>query len=95
VSTTSLLVRPRWSHRPSGPTVSATCETKATTSWSVVRSISAIRSTFTAARASIAASAGAGTVPRRACARQTASSTSSIRPNRASSVQTAPISGRV
>ena len=44
MSTTSLLVRPRCRNRPSGPTASATCETKAMTSWSVVASISLIRS---------------------------------------------------
>ena len=53
VSTTSLLVRPRWRKRPSGPTVSATWLTNAMTSWSVVCSISAIRSTSTRARASM------------------------------------------
>ena len=60
VSTTSLLVRPRCRNRPSGPTVSATWLTKAMTSWSVVRSISAIRSTSTRARDSRASSASAG-----------------------------------
>ena len=95
VSTTSLLVSPRWRKRPSAPTVSATCDTNAMTSWSVVASISAIRSTSTAARASIAASASAGTRPRRTCARQTAISTSSIRSKRACSDQIAPISGSV
>ena len=63
--------------------VSATWLTNAMTSWSVVRSISAMRSASTRARASMAASAPAGTTPRRACARVTASSTSSIRSNRA------------
>src|SRR5450756_467355 len=55
VSTTSLLVRPRWRKRPSGPTDSATWLTNAITSWSVVFSISAIRSTSTRARLAIAA----------------------------------------
>ena len=66
MSTTSLLVSPRWRYRPSGPIVSATWLTNAITSWSVVFSISAIRSGSTAARASIAASASAGTAPRAA-----------------------------
>ncbi len=69
VSTTSLLVSPRWRKRPSGPTVSATWLTNAMTSWSVVCSISAIRSTSTRARASMATRALAGTRPRRTCAR--------------------------
>ena len=95
MSTTSLLVRPRWRYRPSGPTVSATCDTKAMTSWSVVRSISAMRATSTCARPSIAARAASGTRPRFTWARQTASSTSSIRSKRDCSDHTAPISGSV
>ena len=92
---TSLLVSPRWRNRPSGPTDSATWLTKATTSWSVVRSISAMRSTLTVARASMAASASAGTRPRRTCARATAISTRSMCSKRAVSLQMAPISARV
>lgn len=65
------------------------------TSWSVVFSISAIRSTSMWARASIAANAATGTVPRATWARATAISTSSMCPKRASSVQTAPIAGSV
>jgi hypothetical protein len=65
------------------------------TSWSVVFSISAMRSGSTLARASIVARASAGTAPRAAWARLTASSTWSIASNRPRSVHTAPISGSV
>ena len=75
--------------------LSATWLTNAITSWSVVRSISATRSTSMVARCSIVASASAGISPRADWARATASSTRSIPSNRASSVQIAPISGSV
>jgi hypothetical protein len=95
VSTTSLEVRPRWRYRPSGPTVSATWLMNAITSWSVVCSISAIRSGSTVACSSSDASASAGMRPRFDWARATAISTRSICSNRARSVQTAPISASV
>jgi hypothetical protein len=95
VSTTSLLVSPKCRKRPSGPTVSATWLTNAITSWSVVRSISAIRSTSIRARDSSAAGTSGGMRPRAASARATASSTRSIASNRAASDQIAPISGSV
>jgi len=45
VSTTSLLVRPRWMYRASGPTCSATLVMKAITSCWTVASISRTRAT--------------------------------------------------
>ena len=95
VSTTSLLVSPKWSQRPSGPTDSATWLTNAITSWSVVSSSSAIRFTSTRPRDRTAATAECGTTSRAASASRTASSTSSIASKRAPSLQTAAISGSV
>ena len=56
VSSTSLLVMPRWTKRLSGPIFSASQVRKAITSWRVSRSISSMRAT---SAAFIAASAGA------------------------------------
>ncbi len=65
------------------------------TSWLVVASISATRSTSKAAFASISATSSSGTLPSLCQAFTAAISTSSQACILASSVQTAPISGRV
>src|SRR5687767_12847571 len=65
------------------------------TSWSVVFSISFMRSTENFARALICSSASRGMVPISACTSQTAISTSSHFWNLVCSDQSAPISGKV
>ena len=65
------------------------------TSWSVVFSISATRAGSKSAFSSISATASGGTLPKVDQARTAAISTASQARMRASSVQRAPISGRV
>jgi hypothetical protein len=94
VSTTSEEVRPKCSQRPSGPTFSATFETKAMTSCWTSRSIASMRATSKRARSRIAWSASFGTTPRSASTSVVAISTRSQAPKRFSSDQIRAISGR-
>src|SRR6266511_3318915 len=95
VSSRSDEVMPKWIHRPSGPMDSATFCTNAATSWFVTRSNSATRSTENVARERIAVRSASGIRPRRPHASQARTSILSQWRSRASSDQTAPISGCV
>jgi hypothetical protein len=95
VSTTSEDVSPWCTQRPAGPSCSATASTKAATSWSVARSISATRSGDGAtARSRIEATSSAGIAPTSAQASSAASSTSSQRASLLSSDQILAMAGR-
>jgi hypothetical protein len=84
-------VSPKWIHRPGGPTLALSTSTNAATSWSVTRSRSFTASTVNVAprMASRSAALGPG------ISSHAATSTWRQASMRASSVQSAPISGRV
>ena len=91
VSRTSDEVRPKWIQRPPGPALSCSTSTKAATSWSVTRSRSWTASTVNVAARIASRSCGVGP----SISSQAATSTRRHASMRASSVQIAPISGRV
>jgi hypothetical protein len=92
VSSTSLEVRPKWIQRPAcGPALALSTSTNAATSWSVTRSRSCTASTVNVAARIASRSAAVGP----AISSQAATSTFRHASIRASSVQRAPISGRV
>ena len=94
VSTTSEEVSPWCSQRPSGPTFSATLETKAIRSCWTSFSMASMRATSKRARCLMAARASFGTTPRWASTSVVAISTFSQAPKRLSSDQIRAISGR-
>ena len=91
MSSTSDDVRPKWIQRPDGPALSLSTSTNAATSWSVTRSRSFTASTVNVAARIAARSSGVGP----GISSQAATSTRRQASMRASSVQSAPISGRV
>ncbi len=91
VSSTSEEVRPKWIQRPAGPALSLRTSTKAATSWSVIRSRSCTASTVKVAARMASRSSGVGP----SISSQAATSTCRQASILASSVQRAPISGRV
>jgi hypothetical protein len=95
VSTTSLEVRPKWNHRDSGPTFSATAVVNATTSCLTSSSSWAMRSRSKSPLRRIASAAFLGTSPASARVSVAAISTRSQVRNLFSSLQIRPISGRV
>ena len=95
VSRTSEEVSPKWTQRPSGPIDAATTSTNAAMSWCVMRSRSSTSSTVNAARSRTAAASWGGMRPSSAQASTARISISSQFAIRASSDQTAAISGRL
>ena len=91
----SELVRPLWINREDGPTYFATLVRNAMTSWLTLASIRSISRTLNCARDWMFRKSAAGTCPSLFIASHASTSISNHVRNLFSSVQIAPISGRV